>query len=542
MRIALAQINSTLGDFEANKEKIISFVLRAKEKKAELVVFPEASLFGYHPFDLLEREVFVEKQTSVLNELVKKIPENIFVLIGGFEKNKNKKGRPYYNSAFLCKKNKVIKVFRKELLPTGDVFDEARFIEKGSLKNNFFKINNKKFFLTICEDIWAWEDARERSMYSENPIKKVKKQKVDLVINMSASPFFEDKLKQREYVVSKTAKFFKAPMAYVNLVGAQDEIIYDGQSFLVDKSGRTKFICHSFEEELNVFELETLKDWSCRGARTKTNRTEQIHKALVLGVRDFSTKTGLTKVHLGLSGGIDSAVVACLAVDALGPNNVKLFALPTEFNKPESFDLAKSLAKNLHVELQTISIQTSFEKIKKIIDQEYKINEFGIVHENLQSRIRGLILMAYSNKAGSLLLTTGNKSEYATGYSTLYGDMCGGLAVIGDLTKKQVYSLARYYNQQHQVIPNQIIERAPSAELRPNQKDQDSLPEYELLDQAVTNIVQHTKRASSKTEKWLVSRLMKSEFKRWQAPPILKISSHSFGRGRRYPVAHKAVE
>lgn len=542
MRIALAQINSTLGDFDQNKEKILNFVTRSKEKKAELVIFPEASLFGYHPFDLLERDRIVEKQTNVLKKLIKKIPDDIHVLIGGFEKNKNKKGRPYYNVAFLCKKNKIVKVFRKELLPTGDVFDEARFIEKGSLQENYFKINGKTFFLTICEDIWAWEDAKGKSLYSENPLKKIKKQKTDLIINMSASPYFDGKLKQREYVVKKTAKYFNAPMVYVNLVGAQDEIIYDGQSFLVDRAGKQKFICLDFAEDLNIFELETLKDWNAKSSKLKPRSVDQLHKALVLGLKDFSHKTGLTKVHLGLSGGIDSAVVACLAVDALGPNNVRLFALPTQFNKEESFDLAKTLSKNLKIDLQTISIQPIFEKIKTTVDQQFGIQEFGVVHENLQSRIRGLMLMAYANKAGSLLLTTGNKSEYATGYTTLYGDMCGGLAVIGDLTKKQVYDLANHFNKEYELIPNQIITRAPSAELRPNQVDQDSLPEYDLLDAAVVKIVEQRKRTSSKTDFWLINAIMKTEFKRWQAAPILKISEHSFGRGRRYPLAHKAQE
>lgn len=542
MRIALAQINSTLGDFDQNKNKILSFVERSKEKKAELVIFPEASLFGYHPFDLLEREFIVEKQMNALKELLKKIPDDIHVLIGGFEKNKRKKGRPYYNAAFLCKKNKVVKIFRKELLPTGDVFDEARFIEKGSLQDNYFKIKGKTFFLTICEDIWAWEDSKGKSVYSENPLKKVEKKKIDLVINMSASPYFEGKLKQREHVAKKTAKYFRAPVVYVNLIGAQDEIIYDGQSFLVDKMGQRRFICRDFEEDLNIFEIETLKDWNAKNLKLKSQPIGQLHKALVLGVKDFTAKTGLTKVHLGLSGGIDSAVVACIAVDALGPNNVSLFALPTEFNEPESYDLAHRLAKNLKIDLQMMPIQPVFETIKTIIDQQFKIQEFSLVHENLQSRIRGLMLMAYANQAGSLLLTTGNKSEYATGYTTLYGDMCGGLAVIGDLTKKQVYELADHFNQSYELIPNRIITRAPSAELRPNQRDQDSLPEYDLLDRAVINIVEQRRRASSKTDTWLVNALMKTEFKRWQAAPILKISEHSFGRGRRYPVAHKAKE
>jgi NAD+ synthase (glutamine-hydrolysing) len=542
MRIALAQINAVLGDFSQNKDKILKFINSAKEKKAELVIFPEASLFGYHPFDLLERQVLIDRQAKTLKELIKKIPSDIYVMVGGFEKNKNKKGRPYYNVVFLCAKNKIIKTFRKELLPTGDVFDEARFIEKGNLKDNYFKINGKNFFLTICEDIWAWENKKGESIYLENPIKKIKKQKVDLVINMSASPFFAKKLKQREYVVQKTAQYFKAPMVYVNLVGAQDEIVYDGQSFLVDKTGKTKFACLDFEEDLNVFDLDTLEDWNGRSKKNKVSSVEQLRKALVLGLRDFCGKTGLTKVHLGLSGGIDSAVVACLAVDALGPNNVKLFALPTQFNQHESFELAQTLAKSLKINLQTISIQSIFENIKSVVDQEYSINEFNLVHENLQSRIRGLLLMAYSNKANSLLLTTGNKSEYATGYATLYGDMCGGLAVIGDLTKKQVYELAEHFNSGYELIPKKIITRAPTAELRPNQKDQDSLPEYNLLDQSVINLVEARKKATTKTDKWLMNVLMKTEFKRWQAAPILKVSEHSFGRGRRYPIAHHSSE
>lgn len=540
MRIALAQTNSVLANFNFNKEKILQFTQRAKEKKADLVVFPEANLFGYHPFDLLERESLVSTQEKILKEITKQIPKDIWVLVGGFEKNKSNKGRPYYNAAFLLQKGKCVKVFRKELLPTGDVFDEARFIEKGQVKNNYFKIKNKKFLLTICEDIWAWEDKKGKSIYAENPLKKMKKEKVDLIINMSASPFFSGKLKQREYVVAQTAKYFKAPMAYVNMVGAQDEIIYDGQSFVVDAKGKLQFACRSFEEDLNVFNLNSLEDWNADKGTLKENETEQLRKALVLGLKDFVQKTGMTKVHLGLSGGIDSAVVACLAVDAFGPQNVRLFALPTEFNLSESFELASKLAKSLRIDLQTISIQPIYEKIREVLDKAFDVKQFQLMHENIQSRIRGLTMMAYSNLQGSMLLTTGNKSEYATGYVTLYGDMCGGLAVIGDLTKKQVYDLAKLYNKEYELIPVGIINRPPTAELRPNQKDQDSLPEYDKLDQAVVHLVEERKEAKNQTEKWLLEVLDRTEFKRWQAPPILKISEHSFGRGRRYPIAHKA--
>lgn len=540
MRIALAQINPSLAGFEENTKKILEYVLRAKEKKAELVVFPEASLFGYHPFDLLERESLVEQQTKALKKLISDLPKDIFVIVGGFEKNKTKKGRPYFNSAFLLKKNKIVKTFQKELLPTGDVFDEARFIEKGSVKDNYFKIGSRKFFLTICEDIWAWDDGKKRSDYKVNPIQKVKKQKVDLIINLSASPFFTEKLKLREFMVKKTAQYFKAPMVYVNMVGAQDEIIFDGQSFLVDAKGKKKLTCLPFEEDLNVFQLESLEDWNATAGIKKESDTALLRKALVLGLRDFVRKSGLQKVHFGLSGGIDSAVLACLAVDAFGPKNVNLFALPTKFNHQESFDLAEKLAKNLHVSLKTISIQSTFEFLKNILDAEFSVKEFSLMHENLQSRLRGLILMAYSNLTGSLLLTTGNKSEYATGYATLYGDMCGGLAPLGDLTKKQIYELANLYNEEFELIPKRIITRPPSAELKPNQKDQDSLPEYDDLDASVVRLVEKKLPVKNKTDEWLSKILMKTEFKRWQAAPILKISEHSFGRGRRYPLAHKA--
>lgn len=539
MRIALSQINTSLADFDYNAEKIISHIKTLAEKKAELIVFPEASLFGYHPFDLLEREVLISQQDKALKQILKAIPEGVHVLVGGFEKNKNKKGRPFFNSVFLCKKNKIVKIFRKQLLPTGDVFDEARFIEAGDMKQNYFQIGKKKFFLTICEDMWAWPTA-EGSDYKENPILKVPKKKIDLVINMSASPYHVGKFKKRQFVASNTAKYFKAPLLYVNQVGAQDEIVYDGQSFLISPKDKILFKAQSFAEDTNVIDLNTLETWS--PTHKFDSGTEELRKALVLGLKDYGQKIGANKVHLGLSGGIDSALVAALAVDAFGSNNVKLFALPTQFNAELSMTYAKQLALNLGSEMKTISIQGTFEFIKTILDEEFQVPQFGVMHENLQSRIRGLFLMAYSNFSGSLLLTTGNKSEYATGYATLYGDMCGGLAPLGDLTKKQIVELCKHYNQEIEIIPEFIIKRPPSAELRPDQKDQDSLPAYELLDKAVQNIVEKKKPAKSETEKWLVKQLMKTEFKRWQAPPILKMSEHSFGRGRRYPIAHKAKE
>jgi len=535
MRVALAQINSHLAHFEKNSSVIIENIKSLAEKKAQLIVFPEASLFGYHPFDLLERSELVKKQNQYLKLICKHIPENVFVLIGGFEINKSKIGRPYFNTAFLCTKKKIVKTFHKELLPTGDVFDEGRFIEKGNVANNYFNIGDKTFFVTICEDIWAWKNTKFRSDYSDNPIEKIKRKKVNLVINMSASPYFLDKIEQRKRVALKTAQFFKAPIMYVNMVGAQDEIIYDGQSFIITPTNKIIYKANAFIADANVFDLNSLKSWS--PTSQKINQVEELRRALVLGIQDFTQKIGVSKVHLGLSGGIDSALVAALAADALGSANVKLFALPTKFNSEKSFAVANQLASNLGVPLKMISIQSTFEFIKTLLDGEYEVDNFCLMHENLQARIRGLFLMAYSNFTGSMLLTTGNKSEYATGYATLYGDMCGGLAPIGDLTKKQIVDLCRHYNKESELIPEFIINRPPSAELRPDQKDQDTLPEYKILDKAVKKIVEEKKSAQSDVEKWLVKQLMKTEFKRWQAPPILKVSSHSFGRGRRYPIA-----
>ncbi|MEK2647233.1 NAD+ synthase [Bdellovibrio sp. BCCA] len=539
MRIALAQINPTLADFEFNKEKILEFIHLAQQRKCELVVFPECALFGYHPFDLLERSKLVAKQEAELKALIKKIPKDIGVIFGLITKNPKKMGRPYYNSAVFVAKGQKPRFFHKQLLPTGDVFDEARFIEPGDFSKNYFSWKGKKFFLTICEDIWAWPDAKGHSPYSENPLAKVKRQKIDMVINLSASPYFVGKMKQREYVVGKTAAYFKAPMMYVNIVGAQDEIIFDGGSFVVDKKGKKILNCQQFEEDINVIDLDTLEVWN---KTAKLETVEELRRALVLGIRDFCKKTGLQKIHLGLSGGIDSAVVAALAVDALGPSQVVTLGLPGPYNAPQSLTLAKDLAKNLGVDFKVVEMKSMYENVVTALEKGIDLSGFGIVHENLQARLRGITLMAYSNKENSLLLTTSNKSEYAAGYSTLYGDMCGGLAPLGDLTKEQVYALAKYYNQQGEVIPQEIIDRAPSAELRPDQKDEDTLPPYVKLDKAVQHLVEDSGVAKTETDKWLLPVLMRTEFKRWQAPPILKVSKHSFGRGRRYPIAHKAKE
>lgn len=537
MRIAIAQINPVLGDFLGNRKKINEQIQMASEKGAELILFPECALLGYHPFDLLEQTTWIKKQERQLSEIQKQIPKGVAVLLGLITQNKNKKGRPYFNSAVLLMKDKKPQFFHKKLLPTGDVFDEARFIESNKMPFSSFLWKGKEFLVTICEDIWAWPDLKGRSPYEKNPLQEMRRKKYDLVINLSASPYFIGKFKLRENVVKQTAQYFRSPVVYVNMVGAQDEIIYDGRSFVVDARGKTKFHCQAFQEDTNLFQLKDLEPWS--PSPHQQSQVNELKSALVLGIKDFCKKNTFSQVHLGLSGGIDSAVVACLAVDALGAQNVSSLALPGPFSSKKSESLAKKLAENLGIKFISAPISRNYQEIKNCLEKHFLKKVFSVTHENLQARLRGLFLMAYSNENRSLLLTTGNKSEYATGYSTLYGDMCGGLAPIADLTKKQVYELAQFYNLEQEIIPHEIIRRAPTAELRPHQKDQDSLPPYEDLDRSVVRIIEKRDPPKSQTDHWLLSVLAKTEFKRWQSAPILKVSGHSFGRGRRWPLTFK---
>ncbi len=539
MRVGIAQINSALGDFDANAKKILTFTRQLSGKKCELVIFPECCLLGYHPFDLLERPEFVEQQLKVLNKLVTQLPVTLGVLIGFVSKNSSKLGKPYYNSVALISKGKIQKVFHKQLLPTGDVFDEARFIEAGELSKNFFTFKGNRFFLSICEDIWAWPDANGRSQYRENPIKKLPKKSLDLIINMSASPFYPGKMQTRMHMVTQTAKHLKAPMIFVNMIGAQDELIFDGQSFAVNRNGEMLFRSAAFSEDENVLDIAELKPWT---TRPQLEPLAELHSALVLGIRDFCLKTGLKKVVLGLSGGIDSALVLALAADALGPANVLAVQLPSQFTSELSESSARKMAKILSVDLKEISIQSDFNNLSQQLERLLNLKDrSSVAFENIQARLRAVYLMGLANLENRLLLSTSNKDELACGYSTLYGDMCGGLAPLGDLTKGQIFALAKWYNRDGEVIPSEIIDRPPSAELRETQKDQDSLPPYVELDKTVIQMVEQCRYAKNSADKWLIQQLHKSEFKRWQAPPVLKVSLHSFGRGRRYPIATKSL-
>jgi NAD+ synthase (glutamine-hydrolysing) len=552
MRIALAQINPILGDFQGNSTKIIEFSRRALERRADMVLFPEATLFGYHPMDLLERPSIIEAELKVLQALIKKLPREIAVVFGAFTKNPRKQGKPYFNSAVVAYRGKIIFSCNKELLPTYDVFDDARYIEPGDMRNNVFKFKGKRILLTICEDIWAWPQRSPRgsrsatasagetveTYYPNNPLKKIRPGSVDFILNLSASPFFDEKFAKRKVVTAATAKYMRAPMVYVNMVGGQDELIFDGGSFAIDPKGKILSQSIFFSEDLNIVDLKTGEG----GFRNlEKNRSEVLRQALVLGLRDYVTKLGFSKVHLGLSGGIDSALVACLAVDALGPHNVKAFALPGPYSSSKSLEYAAKLAANLGIEIKTIPFGGVYDDLVRTIDKALGQQKFSLMHENLQARLRGILLMAVSNIENSLLINTTNKSELASGYGTLYGDLCGAIDPIGDLLKGEVVALSKLYNDEIEIIPHQIIERAPSAELRPNQKDQDSLPPYDNLDKAVVSIMEGGKKARTSAEQFLLKALMKSEFKRWQAPPVLKVRERSFGAGRRFPVVHKAV-
>lgn len=539
MRIALAQMNSRLGEFSYNRKKIVQMLKQAQVLGCDLVVFPEAALFGYHPMDLLERPSVVRDQLKELDKLIEQIPEGVGALVGAITETGAKWGKPYHNSAVLLEKGRKLKTFAKQLLPTYDVFDEGRHIEPGETAKNFFRYKNKNILVTICEDIWAWplSSTPLYSRYGINPLAEIKNKKVDLVLNLSASPYTDTKYRNRLEVTRRTASHFKAPMVYVNMVGAQDELIFDGGSFAIDKKGRLLCESHRFVEDLTWLDLKTSEGV---GHSHPNNLQELRRQALVLGLRDFANKTGFSRAHLGLSGGIDSALVACLAVDALGAENVTCLALPGPFSSALSLKMAQQLSKNLGVELLEVDIDSMYNSVLSGIEKGLDHSGFNLVNENLQARLRAIVLMAYANKHHSLLLGTSNKSELAMGYSTLYGDLSGGLLPIGDLLKTEVYALSHHMNVEKIRIPKPIIARPPSAELRPGQKDTDSLPPYEQLDVVVEHLVEDQASARSVLQKRVLKSLMQSEFKRWQSPPILKVSDHAFGRGRRFPVAHGA--
>jgi len=540
MKIGILQLNFTVGDFRGNSEKLVSVYERAVREGAELCVGSELGLCGYPPRDLLNRRDFVESHERALREVAKRVGK-VPLLIGGIEKTNQKAGRPLYNSAFFVEKGKVRTVARKILLPTYDVFDEDRYFEAGN-KVGVVKIAGKRVGVTICEDIWNDEDLWPERRYRMDPVRELAKKGMDLLINLSASPWNIGKEKVRYRLLAEVAKREKIPVIQVNQVGGNDELVFDGRSLGVGVKGGLLAQGAAFMEDVKVVDIggkEQKPIWP--------GDEEQVFQALVLGTRDYLQKCGFREVVLGLSGGIDSALTAVVAAEALGKDKVLGVAMPSRFSSAGSVADAEALAKRLGIRYQKIPIEDTFAVMLRSIAPAREGRSGGLTEENLQSRIRGMTLMAISNDSGRLLLTTGNKSEMAVGYCTLYGDMCGALAVIADVPKTLVYRISRWINREREIIPKNSIEKAPSAELRPDQKDQDSLPPYEELDRILESYVVNegsiqgmVKKGISKLlAEEMVRKIDISEYKRRQAAPGLKVTTKAFGVGRRIPLAQR---
>ena len=540
MNIGILQLNFTVGDFRGNSEKLVSAYERAVREGAELCVGSELGLCGYPPRDLLNRRDFVESHERALREVAKRVGK-VPLLIGGIEKTNQKAGRPLYNTAFLVEKGKTRAVARKILLPTYDVFDEDRYFEAGD-KVGSVRIAGKRVGVTICEDIWNDEDLWPERRYRIDPVRELAKKGMDLLINLSASPWNIGKEKVRYRLLAEVAKREKIPVIQVNQVGGNDELVFDGQSLGVGVKGGLLARGVAFMEDVKVVDIggkEQKPIWA--------GDEEQVFQALVLGTRDYLQKCGFQEVVLGLSGGIDSALVAVVAAEALGKDKVLGVAMPSRFSSAGSLADAEALAKRLGIRYKEIPIEDTFAAMLRSIAPAREGRSGGLTEENLQSRIRGMTLMAISNDSGRLLLTTGNKSEMAVGYCTLYGDMCGALAVIADVPKTLVYRISRWINREREIIPKNSIEKAPSAELRPDQKDQDSLPPYEELDRILESYVVNegsiqgmVKKGISKVlAEEMVRKIDISEYKRRQAAPGLKVTTKAFGVGRRIPLAQR---
>lgn len=550
MRIAIAQLNPIVGDIEGNAQRILEAAQTAFNQGAELLLTPELSLCGYPPRDLLLNLGFVEKMSRQLQLLSQQLPEKLAVLVGFVEKNPSATVRgekPLFNSIALLKSQEIKQIFTKRLLPTYDVFDEDRYFASGK-ESQYFQIteNNVKIGVTICEDVWNDEQFWGQRQYAVNPIADLANLGVDLIVNLSASPYSVGKQKLRESLLSHSATRYNLPIVYVNQVGGNDDLIFDGDSVAFNRQGEVIYRAQAFTSSLELIEFN--QDLLPAVIHPlPVDEDEEIYQALVLGVRDYVQKCGFKRVIFGLSGGIDSSLVAAIASDALGKENVLAVMMPSPYSSDHSISDAVALVNNLGIKSEKLAIKEIMNAYDQLLEPVFAGTDFGIAEENLQSRIRGNLLMALSNKFGHLLLSTGNKSEMAVGYCTLYGDMNGGLAVIADVPKTRVYSLCRWLNRHGEIIPLNVINKAPSAELKPNQKDQDSLPPYEILDAILALLIDRHQSAeqiiAAGFEPEIVQKVIKlvknAEFKRKQAPPVLKISDRAFGTGWRMPIASR---
>ncbi len=542
MKISLSQLNFHIGFFEQNTRKILHAIKNAKEEQCDIVVFPEMAVPGYPPRDFLEFDDFIDKCYKAMEEVAKEC-QGIAAVVGGPSRNTGQHGKPLYNSAFFLADGKIQAIRHKTLLPTYDIFDEYRYFEPN---DSFSLINYKgyKFALTICEDLW---NVSENPLYKTNPLEKFNDYP-NFIINIAASPFHYKQEEIRKKTLIENANKYKLPIFYVNHVGAQTELLFDGGSMVINPTGEIAGELEYFKEDQQYFDLDSvIYEKSFEAPLTPKSDTTQIYNALVMGIKNYFGKLGFKKAILGLSGGIDSAVTLALAVEALGAGNVKAVMLPSRFSSGHSVEDSKKLIQNLDCESDNISIEDVFKSFESTLSGIFSGTNFGLAEENIQARARAVILMAISNKFGYILLNTSNKSEAAVGYGTLYGDMCGGLSVLGDVYKMQVYDLARYINSDKEIIPENIINKPPSAELRPGQKDSDSLPDYEILDKILYQYIEM--RISPQEiikmgfDENIVKKTLKlvntNEYKRHQAPPILRVSSKAFGMGRRMPIVAK---
>lgn len=541
MKIALAQINPLIGDFHGNARKIGAFAAEARSRGASLVIFPELALTGYPPRDLLDRPAFVRASLPYWEALAR-ASRGLSLLCGAVCFNEEPRGKPLHNAALFFQDGVLTSVAKKRLLPTYDVFDEDRYFEPGR-NAVVLSCGGRRFGITICEDIWTEPDYLPRPLYRIDPVRELTAAGMDVLINIAASPYHMGKAAWVGQLLRRHAVSCAVPLIYVNQVGGNDELIFQGRSMVWNVRGECTARAADFAEDLCLWDLDG--DTGDRRAVTE-DPIEEVLEALILGLRDYTAKCGFRRVVLGLSGGIDSAVTACIARLALGAENVLTVAMPGPFNAPESLEDAQNLASALGVSCAVLPIHTLFHDACAVLEPLFQGRTWDVTEENIQARLRGLLLMAVSNKLGHMVLNTGNKSELAVGYCTLYGDMNGGLSVLGDVPKTLVYSLATVINRRHGWIPRRILEKAPSAELRPGQKDQDSLPPYEVLDPILKAYVEERKSvAEICAEGWpkdlvrsVVRRVDGNEYKRRQAPPVLRVTTKAFGSGRRWPIAH----